>query len=258
MKKIALSLAALAALLIVIASLTLGNIDKIVAKAIPYFGTKLLQTEVNLKAVDISLKEGKGSIKGLTVMNPDGYSNNRVFSLGETALEIDVASLPEDVYVLEDILVDAAEIRVEERNGQLNLQALQQNLPVGSSNTQKADTAKDNPVAKETQDVKLAIERLRLINIKAELVSEQFGSFTLVVPDIIQTDLGSASNGLTPAQLTEKLLRNILKNVEKAAKNALRTKAEEKAKELIEKEKAKAKEKLREEANKGIKKLFNK
>ena len=73
--------------------LTSGTINGLVKEQIQIQGGQVTGQSVKVAAVDINLLKGSGSISGLTVSNPSGYTQASVFSLGTIALAIDVASL---------------------------------------------------------------------------------------------------------------------------------------------------------------------
>ena len=93
--------------------LTSGVINDEVKKQIEVQGSALTRQNVGVGLVDINLLEGAGRISGLTVSNPAGYKQPNVFSLGDIALKIDVASLTEEPYVIDSLLISNPEVFVE-------------------------------------------------------------------------------------------------------------------------------------------------
>ena len=61
-----------AGVLILIAVILTFTIDSIVRSAIESRGSDILQTELSVDNVSISLLSGSGSIEGLSIANPDG------------------------------------------------------------------------------------------------------------------------------------------------------------------------------------------
>ena len=70
----------------------LSNLNSLVAEAIEIHGGNVTDTSVGVSGVDISIREGRGSIKGLTVANPDGFKKGNAFSLGDITVDIDLES----------------------------------------------------------------------------------------------------------------------------------------------------------------------
>ena len=121
----------------------LTNLNFIVKMAIEKYGSEATQTTVRISKVDISLKEGSGSIHGLTVGNPNGFETRHAFSLCETGIKIDIQSLAKEVKVIDDIRVIAPEIFVEVNNdNKNNLQEIQKNLPKAGASKPKPQKEK--------------------------------------------------------------------------------------------------------------------
>lgn len=134
----------------------LTNLNTVVKFAIEKYGSEATQTSVRVGSVKISLKEGSGSIRRLTVANPRGFKTKQAFSLGETGIKIDISSVTEEVKIIDDIRVIAPEIFVEiNKDNQNNLQEIQKNLPSGGSGQTKARTEN-----KKGEEPRLAIRRI--------------------------------------------------------------------------------------------------
>ncbi len=105
------------------------SLDGIVRKAIEDYGSEILGTTVRVSSVSIELREGKGTIRGLRVANPDGFPAGDSVSLGEIALGIDAASLTsQDPVVITLIRVsEPSVLLVTNAEGGTNLQAIQEN-----------------------------------------------------------------------------------------------------------------------------------
>jgi hypothetical protein len=98
------------AVLILIAGLFVylyNSIDSIVKNGIERYGTDVCGTRVSVGSVDISLKSGHGTVHGLRVANPDGFSHDSAVSLGEATLAIDIGSINRDPIVISEIRVKA-------------------------------------------------------------------------------------------------------------------------------------------------------
>jgi uncharacterized protein involved in outer membrane biogenesis len=104
------------ALLIVIAGVSVflyNSIDEIVKGAIERFGTEITGTKVSVASVEISLKSGRGTIRGLKVHNPQGFSSDHALELGEITVEINVASLNKDPIIISEIRIQQPVVRAE-------------------------------------------------------------------------------------------------------------------------------------------------
>ncbi len=71
----------------------LSNLDRIVAETIEAEGTRAMGTNVRVQDVSIQLRNGTASIGGLTIANPEGYSNPYAFELNKISIEIEYDTL---------------------------------------------------------------------------------------------------------------------------------------------------------------------
>lgn len=230
---------AIIAIVALVAVLALQNINQLVKTAVETVGPDVVGTEVRLAEVDIKLQDGRGTLKGLTVANPAGYSQPLAFSLGEVALDIDPASLTKDVYVIDEVLVSSADLFAEYKDlSNNNLQALVDNM--GGESSEQA-TSNTEASADSGSDVLLAVKKFTFENSSIDVSTAEWGQRTVNLPAIRLTNLGTADKGLTPEQLTEKVMSQLLDQVKDAVSDDLKALAKEKAEEEL---KSKLEEKL--------------
>lgn len=223
-----------------------GPINAIVKEVIETVGTDTLKASVRVNTVDIKPFEGKGSLKGFSIANPKGFSNNSIVSVGDVGLQIDTASVLDDVKVIKEIYIDAIALRAEQKNiTDTNIQALINNLESTSSNSGSSNSSSDS----ESSNVRLMIESFRIGDSSIALETEKFGGRTVKLPGYTQKNIGDKENGLTPEQISKTIMDTLLSRAKKAVKgeleNLLKGELEAKAKEKIEEAKQKAEEKLK-------------
>ena len=116
-------------LIVVLVFVVLSNLDSLVAKAIEKYGSEVTQTSVHVSGVDISLREGRGSIKGLKVESPDGFEARTALSLDDVAIAIDIKSIREDPIVIDEIRIQAPVVNAEiTRTGDSNIDELRKRV----------------------------------------------------------------------------------------------------------------------------------
>jgi uncharacterized protein involved in outer membrane biogenesis len=133
-------------------ALLMSNLDGIVKTAIEKFGSQVAGVPVRVADVKISLSEGRGTIKGLTVANPAGFKTPTAFSLGEITLAIDTGSVTKDPVVIKEIIVAAPEVTYEVGTGGSNVDAIKKNVEAatgGGKATPAKEPAKDGGDAKK-------------------------------------------------------------------------------------------------------------
>ena len=85
----------------------LTSLDGIVERAIERYGSEITGTAVRVASVDISLSSGRGTVRGLTVANPEGFSSGSAFRLEEITLQLDVGTVTSSPIVLDEIAIRA-------------------------------------------------------------------------------------------------------------------------------------------------------
>jgi hypothetical protein len=195
----------------------LSSLDRIVAAAIEKYGSKVTQTEVTVSAVAIKLKSGEGSIKGLKVGNPSGFSSPDAFTLGDITVGLDTSTVTKDVVVINQVLISGPHITYEiNKSGQANINIINKNvkqLQGGSAQAAAPDEEKGESA------VKLLIRKFVIeggqidayVPVKPEPV-------TVKLPKIEVADLGSG--GAPPREIAAQILSVILKNVGPAVQKA--------------------------------------
>ncbi|HCM47292.1 MAG TPA: hypothetical protein DIS98_07230 [Colwellia sp.] len=231
MKKIILSL--LAIIILALGGITyygIANLDAIVKNVIEKVGSKVTGTTVTVAGVNITLKEGRGEISGLHLKNPEGFDSAHLFHLDNVAL--DIGNLFGDVIIIDEVLIDGADIIAEQKGQTTNLQALLENIEKSASVPAATET-QTTETDTTSEPIRLMVKKFSFINNKASLETEQWDPQVLKVPNIVMNNLGDEEVGLTPEQLSAEVINRLTKSVEKAAKEALKEKAKEEAKKAL-------------------------
>lgn len=233
----------------ILLAVTLSNLNRIVEEVIETTGSSSLQTAVNVSGVDIKLTEGHGTINGLTIANPKGYSDANVLAIGSVGLQLDLESVAEEVKVIKDVFVDGVKLRAEQKNiKDTNIQTLIDNIQTGSG---KANTNSSDSTA-TGEDARLMIETLRFGESEITLETENYGSRVFTLPAYSQSNIGNKSQGLTPAEVGQVIMNSLLAKVKAAVKDELENIAKDKAKEKLDKEKDRLKDKLKDKVGDNV------
>jgi hypothetical protein len=189
------------------------NLDSLVASAIEKYGTEAAGTSVQVQAVEIRIREGMGSVRGLTVANPPGFTDRDIFSLGEIVLDLDAASLTSELPIVEEIRIGEPSLLFEvNESAKTNLDVLKQNVGrIGERRKKEgAEAEKDQP--------RLLVRRLTIEGGQGILDLTAVGGREVQakLPPITLTDIGG-EQGVTPTALGEAVLAALIKNLEQAA-----------------------------------------
>jgi uncharacterized protein involved in outer membrane biogenesis len=187
----------------------LSNLNSLVARAIEQHGSDATDTDVSVFGVDISLREGRGSITDLRVASPDGYEAHDAFSLGDIILAIDIKSVRKEPVVIDEIRIRALVVNAEiTKNGASNIDELRKR--VASHTATKAGDSDES--SGETKRIR--IKRFVFEEGKVEVDASALGlqERTIPLPEIRLNDVGGA-NGATPDEIAKIILATVAKDV---------------------------------------------
>ncbi len=180
------------------------NLNALVQKGVERYGPRVTETRVRLAGADIALRDGRGTLRGLHVANPDGFSNDDAISLGEITLDIDLGSVTDSPIVIETLLVEGPSLLLEvAENGDVNLRTLQKSVNEYASRS--ADGADDSPpprIAVKEFTLQGGTLKLDTTAIGGERTERTLDGFTL-------RDIGG-SDGVPADELGQAALRAIL------------------------------------------------
>lgn len=218
------------------------NLNTVVKRGVEEAGPKLTQTGVTLDKVDISLREGRASLFGFAVANPPSFKSKNVFEFSEFTLQIDPASVSEDVIVIKNIVVSGISVTAEQQGTTTNLQeikrAVDAYLPTSKSDTNAGEST--------SSDLRFMLEHIRFDKGNLTVITEKYGEKNLSLPELEQSNIGNKTSGITAEELGKRILQSISDNAKKAAEKELKKAMTDEAKA---KAKTKAKSKLKELLN---------
>ncbi len=204
-------------------------VDSIVKNGIEVVGSEVLGTNVTVASVTISPLSGNGTIRGLTIQNPEGFTSENIMQLGEVTVALNISSLTSDVIEIYEISVIEPLITYETKITTDNMRALLANLPSTSEDTAPADP--ENAAGKG-----IVIQEFNLngaqVNLVASIIEQ---SFTLA--DINLTNIGTEDKAATVSQALEVVLRALsrgLLNADKPGLSELRESVEGRLQESVE------------------------
>jgi len=195
-------------------------LDQIVKTGVEKVAPTITKTTVTLGGVHISVLTGSVGVKDLIVGNPEGYQTPQAISVGKAAVSVSPGSLLADKIVVRSIEVDSPEVTFEGSPfGDNNLKKIMANVNSGAAATDQsaahATTPAGQPAKSSGAAKKLEVDKFSITNIKVH-ASVGGKVFTLPIPDIQFTDLGTGPDGITAADLTKKVLQEISTDTIKA------------------------------------------
>jgi len=217
MKKILIRGLIVVAILLIVAVVAIGmSLNSAIKKGIETFGPQVTGVAVTVDSVDLSIFNGKSTIKQLVVGNPEGYKTPEAMSLGLASVAVAPGSIFSDKVVVKSIRIEAPQVTFEFGPGGSNLQRIQKNLEAfsggGSTNTAQ-------PAQTETKPgKKLQVDEIIVMGGKVTIGASALGGSVLEapLPEIELKSLGQGPEGITGAELGHVILAKINEEALKA------------------------------------------
>jgi hypothetical protein len=178
----------------------------VVKAGVNNFGPKLTQTKVELASASISPLTGSGTLSGLAVDNPKGWSEGRAFYLGQVSIDLEPMSVFGDHIVINELIIDQPEFAYETKIISSNIKDLLKNIEDFTGSGGK------EPTTKEGKPIKFVVKKFRMTNAKATLGAAG-AAMPVPLPPISLDNLGVAEGGITADQLATALMKNVLGSI---------------------------------------------
>lgn len=178
------------------------NFESGIRRGIEIAGSNALGVPVIVTGVNLSPFTGEGSIRGLSIANPEGFDAPYVIELGGLDFAVNVDSIFSDIIEIDSILISDAKITYETKLVTDNIRALLDNLPRDGA----APVVEANPDGAASQQV--IIRDLLMVNPQINLHT-RVASAPIPLPDIQLRNIGERSNGVTVAEAASQIIEAI-------------------------------------------------
>lgn len=223
MKRLFKFLLFLVLLVVVVLGATLFLLDKIVKKGVETAGPVLTDTPVTLDKVSLSPLSGKGRLYNFQIDNPEGFETQNAIRAGKVEVVVDPSTLMQEKVVVRSIHVNQPEVTFEIGKEGNNLGRLLQNineavnqLPQGKEPAGEAEQS----AAKKLQVDDFLISGGQ-INVSAEFLKGK--SISVPLPEVHLTNLGQGPEGITAAELAQRIFAQLLAGSTQAAGEKLKS-----------------------------------
>lgn len=208
-----------------------GGWKSVVRDLVHTYGSDATKTEVNIGAINLSLKNGHGSIGDITVENPKEYSQKNIIKLGNIAVNVNKDSIVKiiknvtnkdvktETVVIDEIRIDKPEVTYELKTlVQNNVDDIMKNLNKSSSAKAKESTKKAN-----AKTYNVAIKKVVIADGVATVAANLLGSsqsLSLNLPTVTITNVGTPQQGITIEDGLIRIFQEILKTTTKVVSKA--------------------------------------
>ena len=171
------------------------NLGSIVARAIEQHGSSVTGTPVAVSGVDLSLREGSGTIRGLAVGSPDGFDTKEALSFDDIAITLNVEESSRELIVLDEVRIAAPTVRVElSPTGKTNLDEIRRRVQEFAAEANLED---------ERVRIRSLVFQAGSIEVDASAVGLE--PRTLNLPELRLQDVGGSS-GAGPEEIAKIVL----------------------------------------------------
>lgn len=202
---------------IIVIALSLGGMIK---SGIEENGSELLQTQVTVDNVSVSVFNGGGTISGFTIQNPEGFSDEPALYIREASMEMDIWSLFSDHIVVNEIIVKSPDLFFEQVGAGINLKKLNDNMELASE---------------ESSETSLIIEYLLIedgnITVSSSLERERTTEVTL--DEFTLNDIGRDGTNTIKQSVRQVLNPLLQKAMEEALRSGVVEQLENKVRDLF-------------------------
>jgi hypothetical protein len=192
-------------------------LDAAIKRGVETIGPRVTKVDVKVDAITLSILSGSGKIRGLVVGNPPGFKTPSAIHVGTASLALVPGTLLNDKVVIKSINVEAPEITFETDLTSNNLSKLLDNVKDTSGGGKEPPPAQ-KPGESAKPPKKLQVDDFVIRGGKVHVsITPLNQSATVPLPDIHLTKLGTGPEGITPAELTELIIQEIVKAAESQA-----------------------------------------
>lgn len=173
------------------------------------YGPGITQTKLTLAGANVSAFSGVGTLKGLVVGNPQGWSDRNLCELGEIHVRLEPRSVLGDHIIIHEIRIDAAQINYESKLVASNVGDLLKNI---EASTGGPKPAAEKPAEPAGPPARFEVRKFSFTNGSAR-VSVAGKEITLPLPPIELNDLGTKEGGITAQQMAQAVAKSVTNSV---------------------------------------------
>ncbi len=216
MKKAAIVIAVLAVLIAGGVYWAYNSLDVIVKIALEHYGPGIAGVPIQVGEVRLSMRDGRGSLKGVEIGNPPGFSAPRAARLAEVSIVLDPATLRSPLVVVHEIVIDAPAITYERGKKATNLDTIQKNIEAYvKSSAPPAASGKETTPAGTTLNHRFVIEHLAIRGAKVTMTNPGLKGqgITFDLPDVELRDIGKGRGGVTASEAANVVANALLAKI---------------------------------------------
>jgi uncharacterized protein involved in outer membrane biogenesis len=214
MKKLIRIAVVLLILVVVLAVVGLFYLGNIVKSGVERVGPAVTKVPVKLDSAKVSVFGGMGVLKGFVIGNPEGYKSPEAISVGTVSVSLVPGSVLSDKVVIRSIKVEAPVITFEKNSlTGSNLEKILDNL---GGEKKPTDPSPEPAKPSEGSSKKLQVDEFIITGAKVNATVPIVGTYTVSLPELKLANLGQGPEGITGAELGQRVMTLLLEATTKA------------------------------------------
>ncbi len=196
MKKIFIGIALVLVIIIGVVVYGASQSGTLIREAVLEYAPPATGAAVTLEKVNVSLMGGSAGLSGLTVGNPKGFKSDHAFKVGNMDVQIDIASLMEDVIRIEEIRIDGADLIYEIGSKGNNISKIQKNIAAYSQSL-------GLEASESESEAKFIVDHIYINGTRVKLATDLIGGkgAGLTLPDIHLKNIGTEDKAATAGEV---------------------------------------------------------
>ena len=184
------------------------NLDGWVKAAIEHHGSQIVGVAVRVESVELQPLQGRGVIRGLTVANPEGFTDPHAVKVAQLELVLDTATLTKAVVRIQKIAIQSPELYVQRKAGGTNFDVLQRNA-------KRHAAGADGEPQNASNGPRFIIDTFRVVRPTAQARADALGPVVVPVAlgDVSLDAIGAQRGGVTATELTNEIVNAVVRNL---------------------------------------------
>jgi hypothetical protein len=201
-------------------------LDSIVERGVETVGPQITKTDMKLDGVSLSALSGSGTLKGFTLGNPEGFKSASAMKVGQVEVGLKPMSVLADKVHVTHVRIIAPEITFEATGLNVranNLSKILENVQGVASTTGSSTNTAPAPPAESGPAKKLQVDDFLLSGARVQVTSTSLPgqTYNVTIPDIHFTNLGTGPDGITAAELTKRVMDELVPAIIAAAQQVV-------------------------------------
>ena len=174
----------------------------------------IVKTSFTVGKIACNQYTGKISVENLLLSNPEGFDEPVAADIRRASVAVDMSTVFSETVVIDDISIDGVFVSYVFNKGKDNFTAISERMSDGgdeegdAASDEASDIPSDDGETGSGDEIRIIIRKLTINDAKF-----RFGKITMPLPQIVLTDIGEKSGGVTMSELLELIVNALIKTL---------------------------------------------